>query len=140
MQSEWERARLVVLFDGWCGFCTRCVEWARARDPDGRVLALPNQTPGIRERFGLSKAQVDRELYAIARNRRVYRGAAAAARVLCELGGPWPAVGRALELPGVRRLAGWSYRWVARHRGRFARLGSTPACARPATPCLPEGE
>src|SRR5690348_13672757 len=90
MQSEWERARLVVLFDGWCGFCTRCVEWVRARDSAGRVLALPNQTPGIRERFGLSKAQVDRELYAIARDRRVYHGAAAVARVFRELGGPWP--------------------------------------------------
>ncbi len=104
------------------------------------MLALPNQTPGIRERFGLTKAQVDRELYVIARDRRVYRGAEAVARVLRELGGPWPALGRAMALPGVRWLARWGYRWVAEHRGRFARLGSTPACARPATPCLPEGE
>ncbi|HZQ35611.1 MAG TPA: DCC1-like thiol-disulfide oxidoreductase family protein [Dehalococcoidia bacterium] len=116
------------------------MDWIRAGDPAGRVLALPNQTPGIRERFGLSKAQVDRELYAVARNRRVYHGAAAVARIFQELGGPWPAVGRAMLLPGVRLLAQGGYRWVAEHRGRFARLGSTPACARPGTPCLPEGE
>jgi predicted DCC family thiol-disulfide oxidoreductase YuxK len=116
------------------------VEWIRARDPAGRVLALPNQTPGIRERFGLSKAQLDRELYAIGRDRRVYHGAAAVARVFCELGGPWPAAGQAMTLPGVRSLMEWGYRWVAEHRGRLARLGSTPACARPGTPCLPEGE
>lgn len=104
------------------------------------MLALPNQTPGIRERFGLSKAQVDREIYAIARGRRVYRGADAVARVFQDLGGPWPAAGRIMALPGVRWLAQQGYRWVAEHRGRFVRLGSTPACARPGASCLPEGE
>ncbi len=116
------------------------MEWIRARDPAGRVLALPSQTPGVRERFGLSKAQLDRELYAIARDRRVYHGADAVARVFRELGRPWPGLGRAMALPGVRTLMQWGYRWVAAHRARFARLGSTPACARPGTPCLPEGE
>ena len=116
------------------------MEWIRARDPAGRVLALPNQTPGIRERFGLSKAQVDREIYAIARSHRVYHGADAVARIFRELRGPWPAAGRVMALPGVRPLMQWGYRWVAEHRGRFARLGSTPACARPGASCLPEGE
>lgn len=104
------------------------------------MLALPNQTPGVRERFGLTRAQVDREIYAIARNGRVFRGAGAVARSFRELGGSWPALGRAMNLPGVRWLAERGYAWVAGHRGLFARFGSTPACARPGARCLPEGE
>ncbi len=116
------------------------MEWIRKRDPAGRVLALPNQTPGVRERFGLTRAQVDREVYAIGRDKRVYRGAGAVARIFRELSGPWAVLGRAMRLPGVRWLADRGYGWVAGHRGLFARWGSTPACARPNARCTPEGE
>ena len=50
-----------------------------------------------------------------------------------------PVVGRTMMLPGVRWLMQWGYRWVAEHRAYFARLGSTPACARLGAACLPEG-
>ena len=132
-------AQLLVLFDGYCGICTRCMEWLRARDPSGRVLMRANQTPGLRQRVGFTRSQVDRELYAIAPGGQIYRGAAAFQRIFYELGPPWSLLARCYDLPSVRWCADRSYAWFARNRGRFARWGATPACERPGASCEPEG-
>lgn len=114
------------------------MEWVHARDPAGRVLALPNQTPGLLARTGLTRAQVNASAWVIDRQGRRYAGAAAINRTLRELGG-W----RALAIPAVVPPIAWAeeafYSWFARHRGRFARWGSTPACARPGVACEPPG-
>ncbi len=133
-------ARLLVLFDGYCGICTRCTEWIRGRDRAGHVLIRPNQTPGLRERFGLTRNQVDRELYAIAPGGRAYRGAAAFQRISFELGSPWSLLGHCYDLPGAGWCADKGYAWFARHRGSFARWGITPTCERAGEPCEPEGQ
>jgi predicted DCC family thiol-disulfide oxidoreductase YuxK len=111
------------------------VDWVRARDPAGRVLALPNQTPGLAQRLGLSRAQVARELWAFARDGRASTGAAGINAVLRELGGPWAGLAAAGTLPGLAWCEERAYRWFARHRSRFARWGVTPECDRPGVPC-----
>jgi predicted DCC family thiol-disulfide oxidoreductase YuxK len=132
-------ARLLVVFDGWCGVCTRAVEWVRAHDPAGRVRALPGQTPGLKEQLGLSRAQAARTVWAFTRDGRRYAGAAAFAAVLRELGGAWALLARLYAVPPLRWAADRGYAWFARHRGRFARWGTLPACARPGARCEPEG-
>ena len=124
-------AAVLLIFDGWCGVCTRFADWVRARDAGSRVLALPNQTAGLPLAAGLTEADVDREAWAIARDGRVYAGAAAINRTLHELGGGWRLVARLYALPGLRWAEDLGYRWFARHRGRFARWGVTPECERP---------
>ena len=114
------------------------MDWVRARDPAGRVLALPNQTPGILERTGLTRAQVDAAVWAIDRRGRRYAGAAAVNRTLRELGG-WRRMAALYRLGPLRWCEDRAYAWFALHRGRFGRWGSTPACARPGVPCTPEG-
>lgn len=101
------------------------------------MLALPSQTPGLRERYGLSKAELDRELIAVGAGGRRYRGAGAFAAIGLVLGGPWAALAHAYSLPGVGFSADRMYAWFARHRGHFARWGVTPACERPGVPCRP---
>ncbi len=133
-------ARLLVVFDGWCGVCTRAVEWVRARDTAGRVRALPSQTPGLKERLGLSPAGAARTVWAVTRAGRRYAGAAAFAAVLRELGGGWALLARLYAVPPLRWAADRGYAWFARHRGRFARWGVRPACARPGARCEPDGE
>lgn len=132
-------ARLLVVFDGWCGVCTRAVEWVRARDATGRVRALPSQTPGLKERLGLSRAQAARTVWAVTRTGRRYAGAAAFAAVLRELGGAWAGIAALYAVPPLGWLAERAYAWFARHRGRFARWGVRPACARPGARCEPVG-
>ncbi len=102
------------------------------------MLALPSQTPGIRSRFGLSRAQTDASAWAIARDGRRYAGAAAINRALRELQ-PWwwPALARLYDLPGLRCCEDRFYSWFARNRGRFDRWGSRPACKRADARCEP---
>ncbi|HLI26534.1 MAG TPA: DUF393 domain-containing protein [Chloroflexota bacterium] len=125
---------VLVVFDGWCGICTRAVDWVRQRDADNRVLALPNQTPGLCELLGLSRAQVDRSIWAFAPDGRAYAAAAAMNRVLRELPG-WRWLGRLLDLPPLLAIATPGYYWFGAHRHRFARFGASPACARPGAHC-----
>jgi predicted DCC family thiol-disulfide oxidoreductase YuxK len=127
-------ARLLLIYDGWCGVCTRTVDWVRAHDPAGRVAALPSQTPGLAERAGLSRGQLDRAAWAMDRAGRLYAGAGAINRTWAELPG-WRWLARLYALPGVRHGEDALYRWFARHRGRFARWGVTPGCERPDVAC-----
>jgi predicted DCC family thiol-disulfide oxidoreductase YuxK len=102
------------------------------------VSALPNQTPGLQQRTGLSRAQVDRAVWAIDRTGRRYAGAAAVNRTLEELGA-WRYLARLYHLPLVRPLEDLGYAAFAANRGRFARWGAVPGCRRPGADCLPEG-
>ncbi|HYW22900.1 MAG TPA: DCC1-like thiol-disulfide oxidoreductase family protein [Terriglobales bacterium] len=96
-----------------------------ARAPAGRVSALPNQRPGLIERYGLTRRDVDRYVWTLEPDGRRYRGARAAGRVLRELGGGWRVLGWAAALPG----AGLVYALVARGRGRLSAVwGDPPPC------------
>jgi predicted DCC family thiol-disulfide oxidoreductase YuxK len=120
--------RLVMVFDGTCGICTRYAEWVLAQDRGGLICAVPNQAPGVLERYGLTRAQVDRELWAIHPTGHQAAGAAAVARILALLGGPWWALAALYEVPPLAWLADRAYRVVATNRSRLARWGVTPAC------------
>lgn len=97
----------------------------RERAPAGRVSALPNQRPGVIDRLGLTRADVDRWVWLIEPSGRRWRGAAAAGRALRELGGGWALLGWLARLPG----AGLVYALVARSRGALSRVwGDPPPC------------
>jgi predicted DCC family thiol-disulfide oxidoreductase YuxK len=107
---------ILVIFDGTCGFCTRVVRLAGERAGAGRVAARPNQEPGVIERYGLTRADVDRFVWVVEPSGRRLRGAAAVARVLREMGGWWRPLGWLASLPG----AGLGYALVARLRPRLS--------------------
>ena len=131
-------ARLLLIYDGWCGVCTRLVDWLRARDPTGRVALAPSQMPGLCERAGLSRAQADAAAWAFDREGRRYRAAAAINHALAELDG-WRWLAAPYRLAIIRQSEDAFYRWFAANRHRFSRWGALPGCARPGAECLPEG-
>ena len=45
------------MFDGQCGFCTRCVGWLRAIDRHGRIDVQPYQAPGVPASIGATAEQ-----------------------------------------------------------------------------------
>lgn len=109
----------------------------RARDRAGRVLALPNQTPGILRRYGLTRAQADRTAWAIDASGRIYSGAAAVNHVLAVLGNPWRWLAALYRLPPLRWLEDRLYRWVAQNRHRLSALWSTtPECEQRGGACV----
>ena len=67
--------RLLLLFDGWCGVCTRTADWVRRHDTAGRVLAVPSQTPGVLAQTGISRAEADAAAWAITPEGRRFAGA-----------------------------------------------------------------
>lgn len=114
---------IVLIFDGTCGFCTRSARLATERTPPGAVSAVPNQRPGVIERYGLTREDVDRYAWAIEPSGRRHHGAAAAGVVLRRMDGGWRVLGWLTALPG----AGLVYWTVARTRGWLsARWGDAP--------------
>jgi len=102
------------------------VQWVRARDKASRVLALPNQLPKLIDRYGLSRADVDREVWAVAPGGYKWGGAAAINRVLEELGGMWAWVAAVYHQALVRRLEDRAYQWIAKHRSWLSRVWGAP--------------
>jgi predicted DCC family thiol-disulfide oxidoreductase YuxK len=102
----------------------------------GRVLALPNQTPGLKEKYGLTRAEVDGAVWVVDGAGQKWRGAAATNRILRELGGVWAVVSALYRFPPLRWIEDRVYEWVAAHRGQLARWWSaTLECEQPHANC-----
>ena len=99
------------------------------------MLAIPNQARGVLARYGLSREEADRSAWVVDREGRRHEGATAINVVLRELGGAAGALGRSLQLRPLAVVEGAAYRWFARHRERFARLGIRPECDEPRSDC-----
>ncbi len=118
MDSE----QLVVIFDGTCGFCTRCARLARDHVPAGRLAARPNQEPGLIDRYGLTRRDVDRWVWVVEPSGRRFRGAGAVARVLGEMSGRWRLLALLASLPG----AGLGYALVSKSRPLLSAIWGDP--------------
>jgi predicted DCC family thiol-disulfide oxidoreductase YuxK len=97
---------------------------------------LPNQLPGLAEKFQLSRRDVDSSVWTIDAEGRKLSGAAAVNLALAQLGGVWRWVAAVGRLPLVSWLEERIYGWVARNRGWLSRLwGTTPECEHPESGC-----
>ena len=100
------------------------------------MLAVPSQSPGIRERCGLTDAEADRAAWAFDAEGGRYAGAAAINRAVREVGGLPGLIARLYGLPVLRQLEDAGYLAVARLRGRLSALTRTsPECDDPAVDC-----
>ncbi|KEI46116.1 thiol-disulfide oxidoreductase DCC family protein [Saccharopolyspora rectivirgula] len=127
MTDEQRTSRFPVLvYDGDCGFCTRCVRWAVRLPVSMRVV--PWQETDVAA-LGSTAERARAEVLWISGPGQVRGGADAVAGLLEQCRFPWSSLGRLLSAPGVRRVADRLYTWVAANRHRFP--GSTPACQLP---------
>jgi len=118
----------LLVYDGQCAFCERCVALVQRWDRGGRVRAVPLQhTEAWQGTPGLTRSGLEQAMHLVSPRGQVFAGAGAAAPLLRVLpGGRILAAG--LEIPFVRRAAAVVYAWVARHRHR---LGcASPVCHR----------
>ncbi|GAA4861806.1 thiol-disulfide oxidoreductase DCC family protein [Saccharopolyspora cebuensis] len=118
--------RPLLVYDGDCGFCTRCVRWAERLPVRARIAAW--QELDLAE-LGVQEARARHEVLWVEPTGRVLGGAAAVAALLRACRAPWPLLGHLLSAPLVRTAADLGYRWVAANRHRMP--GSTPACRLP---------
>lgn len=84
-----------------------------------------NQTPGLLERYGFTRADADFDALAVDRAGRRFRGAAAANRAFIELGPPWSILGRLYWFRPVGGFQDRAYRWIARNRSRLSNFTRT---------------
>jgi predicted DCC family thiol-disulfide oxidoreductase YuxK len=108
-----------IVWDGACGFCRRAVEWALARDTDGRFRAVPYQeapeppmTPALRD---ACRAAV----HVRTADGRWLRGGRACLFVLERIG--WPRLARVARRPPLVWGVEAGYALVARNRELFSR-------------------
>src|SRR5271166_1670401 len=95
--------RLLVIFDGHCGFCNRTVRWFLRRDRRDRLRFVPSESPkvaGLLARRGLTTADAAPGPNTIvvvrqpdAPEERVYLRSEAALELFRELPWPWSAFG-----------------------------------------------
>lgn len=115
----------VLVFDGYCGFCTRSVHWLGRLDRRGRIRALPLQGRRVLELAGLTRDEAMAAAWWIGTDGQRERGAGAINAALAAATGI--AAFRVLyRVPGLRWLQDRAYRWIAEHR-RLLR-GATPHC------------
>jgi predicted DCC family thiol-disulfide oxidoreductase YuxK len=107
--------RLTLVYDAECDFCTRLARWVKDHDRRGRLVARPNQEPGLIESLGLTRAEVDRASWAVENGGR-FEGAAGINRVLRELGGGWRLLGSLYLVPPLGWVEDRYYKRVARRR------------------------
>lgn len=90
------------------------------------MLALPNQTPHLIEKYGLTRADVDWELWAISPEDERWSGAAAVNRTLQALDGFWGWIGSIYFRQPVRWIEDRLYRWAADHRPLLSVIWGAP--------------
>jgi predicted DCC family thiol-disulfide oxidoreductase YuxK len=109
--------------------------WVRRHDREGRLEVVPNQAPGVLERFGVTRAEADRAVWLVDPDGRRREAGAAVSGTLEVLGGGWLLLAGLYRTRPSAAVAEAAYRWVARNRHRLARFGATPECDGPGNPC-----
>lgn len=116
-----------MIFDGDCGFCSRCARFVSRRLPTSAEVK-PWQRIDLAA-YGVTPQQTQHELVWVAADGRISGGAQAIARLLLDCGGLWAVPGALLRVPPFRWIGHWLYRLVANNRYRMP--GSTEACRLP---------
>ncbi|MFQ5915781.1 MAG: thiol-disulfide oxidoreductase DCC family protein [Nitrospinota bacterium] len=109
----------LLLWDGECGFCRRCVEWVEARDVESRIRPLPYQeapSPPMTEEL---RARCQRAVVLLLPDDKSLSAGRAVLAVLSLLG--WRKTVAALSLPPFVWAVEAGYWIVARNRGRVSR-------------------
>ena len=119
----------ILVYDGDCGFCTRCVQFGQRHM--ARMPAVVAYQAADLTALGLTEAQCATAVQYVARDHRPYAGHDAVAALLLGAGVPWWFLGAVLHLPGVHWLAGVVYRAVARNRHRLSRNATCVVSALP---------
>jgi predicted DCC family thiol-disulfide oxidoreductase YuxK len=116
--------RPALVYDGDCGFCSRCARWAIDRFRT-EVPVVPWQAYDLAA-VGLTEADVRAASYWVHADGTTSPGHLGVAQALLAMRGGWPLLGRLLLVWPVRVVAQVVYRVVARNRYRLP--GSTDAC------------
>ena len=120
--------RLLVIYDGRCGFCNRSVRWFLRRDRHDRLRFIPSESPRVsdllaRHSLAAFDSSASPDTLVVVRNpgtsaEQIYLRSDAAAALLAELPRQWLFLGGLFRLI-PRPIRDLGYRFIARIRYRF---------------------
>ncbi len=116
--------RHLVLWDGECGFCRRCVTWLQRTSAADRLECVPYQQAAATLPDDLAAA-CERAVHVVSRDGDVLRAGRAILFIAGEIG--WQRSSRVLARAPFIWIVDWLYAVVARHRSIFSRLLSLRA-------------
>jgi predicted DCC family thiol-disulfide oxidoreductase YuxK len=119
-----------LVFDGDCGFCTRCVALV-PKSALRTTKVVPYQRADL-PALGLTAAECAEAVQWVGDDGSHAKADAAVGRLLQQAGGLWWLLGTLLLMPPISWLAAVVYRLVAANRMRLP--AGTPACALPPPP------
>lgn len=122
------RTRPVLVYDGDCGICTRCVSFVE-QHLSQQIDIVAWQHADLAA-LKLSQAECEAAVQWVLPDGTVHSAHLAVAGLLRYSGGLWRVLGVVIALPLVRTIAAIVYRWIAANRDKLP--GGTPACAMPA--------
>ena len=121
-------ARLLVIYDGRCGFCNRSVRWFLRRDRHDRLRFIPSESPRVadllaRHSLAAFDSPASPDTMVVVRNpgtpaEQIYLRSDAAATLLAELPQQWLLLGGIFRLI-PRPIRDLGYRFIARIRYRI---------------------
>lgn len=115
----------ILLWDGECAFCRRCVMWVVRRDEKKRIWAVPYQEAPSPPMSAALRKRAHKAVQLIAPDGRTLEAGRACVEVLSLLG--WERAVRVLGSPPLIWPVEWGYRLVARTRRFWGRLPRPPA-------------
>jgi predicted DCC family thiol-disulfide oxidoreductase YuxK len=125
-----------LIFDGYCGFCTRAVQALQRLDRHKRLRVIAWQTPGVLEEFKLSRTHVQQAAWLICTDGQRQSGAKAIVGAL-SIAIDTPFLSRIVDVPPTSWLASVVYTWISRNRYRLR--GVRAYCLQQGSNCT-EGE
>jgi predicted DCC family thiol-disulfide oxidoreductase YuxK len=114
----------VLIYDGDCSFCSRCV---RLAEQIGCTAAIRAWQDADLTALGITQLRAEREVLWIDQNSVVSGGARAIAMVLRDCGGVWRIPSLLMVVPPLSWCVAAAYRRLAANRHRLP--GGTAACA-----------
>lgn len=121
--------RPLLVFDGDCAFCTRSVRFVERRLRRHPQIAAWQSLDLVA--LGLTQSECEEAVQWIGADGARASAHIAVARTLVHGRKGWAVLGWIILVPGVRSVAGWVYRWIARNRHRMP--GGTAQCSLPAS-------
>lgn len=118
----------IVVFDGFCNFCSGSVQFIIRRDPGSNFRFAASQSPAgkkLLEQYGLGDL-ASRSIILI-RDGKIYRRSGAVLRISRRMNGLWPAFYGFIIVP--RFIRDFLYDLFARNRYRF--YGMRDSCFLP---------
>ena len=115
-----DKSRIIVLYDGECGFCTGMIRWLRRSDWGQQLAFLSLHDPSVVERFpGVDHDRLTREMLVMDQQGKQYWGADAVCFLTRQLPTLWAFV-PILHFPGTRSAWRLIYPKIAANRYRIS--------------------